>query len=81
MSNSHINKLKSGVMRGRVENNITFHPHFFSTTTCRHVWIFERLPSSTNYSCRSFPFRHNGGFTDTQTVYYCIYKPVGTIQL
>ncbi len=28
MSNSHINKLKSGVMRGRAENNITFHPHF-----------------------------------------------------
>lgn len=24
----------------------------------------KKIPSSTNYSCNSFPFRHNGGFTD-----------------
>lgn len=35
------------------------------------------LPSSTNFSCDSFPFRRNGGFSQILKLYYCIYKPVG----
>ena len=69
MSNSHINKLKSGVGGGWVGlHHIS--PMFSAQQYVDHwhVWISEILPSSTIYSCSSFPFWLNGVFTDSQTV-------------
>lgn len=72
MSNSHINKLKSGVMTGRREEHhispmvfffflfFLFSFFFFFSTTTTRTWPSEILPSSTN--CSRFPFRHQWWF-------------------
>lgn len=81
MSNSHINKPKSGVMGGG--GGIGSHPlihHNNMETTDMSEYLKCSLPAHITLAI-SFPFRHNGCFTDNQASSMHLQVRGGTIRL